>query len=61
MGSDLEQRDVEEWRFEQLERAGYDAEAALLIAADFGVDLHLAIDLLCVKGATVDEALRILL
>ena len=51
--------DVMAWRFDQLVNAGYDHEAAQLVA-DSHVDLHQACDLL-ERGATVQEALRILL
>ena len=51
---------VERWRAEELERAGYDLSAAAVLAASGGVDLHLAIDLLC-KGCPQDTAMQILL
>lgn len=37
---------VEEWRLEQLRRAGWPEAEALLLALDPGVDLHHACDLL---------------
>jgi ABC-type phosphate/phosphonate transport system substrate-binding protein len=37
---------VEAWRAEQLEMAGYGAQAAAEIAMRQDIDLHLAIDLL---------------
>ena len=51
---------IESWRHEELERAGYDAESALVLAASHDVDLHDAVDLLK-RGCTVDLALQILL
>jgi hypothetical protein len=51
---------VEQWRHEELERAGYDAESALVLAASHDVDLHGAVDLLR-RGCTIDLALQILL
>jgi len=48
------------WRFGYLLGAGYDPEAALLIAQDSGVDLHRAADLVQ-RGCPTDTALRILL
>jgi hypothetical protein len=51
---------IEQWRHEELERAGYDPESALVLAASHDVDLHSAVDLLK-RGCTVDLALQILL
>jgi hypothetical protein len=51
---------VENWRHEALERAGYDGESALVLAASHDVDLHAAVDLLR-RGCSVDLALQILL
>ncbi len=51
---------IEQWRHEALERAGYDAESALVLAASHDVDLHDAVDLLN-RGCSVDLALQILL
>ena len=51
---------VELWRLDTLERAGYDPEAAAVIAASPEVDLHFAVSLVeC--GCSVDLALQILL
>ena len=50
---------VVRWREERLLDAGYDAEAALVIAFDREVDLHLAVSLLQ-RGCPPDTALRIL-
>jgi hypothetical protein len=51
---------IEQWRHQELERAGYDAESALVLAASHDVDLHDAVRLLK-RGCTVDLALQILL
>jgi hypothetical protein len=51
---------VAHWRLEQLQRAGYDETAALVLADLVHVDLHLAIDLV-ENGCPADTALRILL
>jgi hypothetical protein len=51
---------IEQWRHEELERAGYDSESALVLAASHDVDLHDAVRLLR-RGCTVDLALQILL
>jgi hypothetical protein len=51
---------VELWRLDSLERAGYDAESAAVLAASPEVDLHFAVSLL-ERGCSVDLALQILL
>jgi hypothetical protein len=51
---------VERWRVDELERAGYDPRAAMTLAARHDVDLHRAVDLLR-KGCSSDLALQILL
>jgi hypothetical protein len=51
---------IEQWRHEELERAGYDSESALVLAASHDVDLHGAVNLLR-RGCSVDLALQILL
>jgi hypothetical protein len=51
---------VEAWRAEQLETAGYGAQAAMELAMRHDVDLHIAIDLLA-SGCQPDLALKILL
>jgi hypothetical protein len=51
---------VERWRAEELIRAGYDADAALDLAARADVDLHGAVELL-ERGCPADVAVRILL
>ena len=48
------------WRFEELERAGYRATAATQLAERTDVDLHLAVGVLR-AGCAEDTALRILL
>jgi hypothetical protein len=56
----LEVELVERWRLDSLERAGYDAESAAVLAASPEVDLHLAVSLLQ-RGCPVSLALQILL
>lgn len=56
----LELELVEQWRLDTLERAGYDAESAAVLAASPEVDLHLAVSLLK-RGCPVAVALQILL
>lgn len=51
---------IEQWRHEGLERAGYDPESALVLAASHDVDLHQAVGLL-ERGCSVELALQILL
>ena len=51
---------VERWRIDELERAGYDPRAASAIGARHDVDLHFAVDLLR-KGCSPELALQILL
>jgi hypothetical protein len=57
---DTEVDRVEEWRAEELERAGYPARDAARLAARHDVDLHLAIDLIS-QGCPVPVAVEILL
>ena len=51
---------IEQWRAEELERAGYSARDAARLAARHDVDLHLAVQLLR-QGCPADLALDILL
>jgi hypothetical protein len=51
---------VERWRVDELERAGYDPRAAMTLAARQDVDLHRAVELLR-NGCSPDLALKILL
>ena len=51
---------IEQWRHERLERAGYDPESAIVLAASHDIDLHDAVSLL-ERGCTVELALQILL
>ncbi len=51
---------IEQWRHQELERAGYDPESALVLAAIGDVDLHAAVDLVK-RGCAIDLALQILL
>ena len=57
---DAEAERVVLWREEELERVGYERDAARDLAERNYVDLHLAMDLLR-QGCPVDTALRILL
>jgi hypothetical protein len=57
---ELELEQVERWRLDSLRRAGYDPEAATVLAASHEVDLHRAIDLLA-HGCPPAIALQILL
>lgn len=51
--------DVLNWRYEQLEDAGYPVDIAIMLAERLDVDLHLARTLV-ERGATVHQAVRIL-
>jgi hypothetical protein len=51
--------EVTRWRVERLLHAGYDGEAALVLALDREVDLHEAVSLL-ERGCPPDTALAIL-
>ena len=51
---------IEWWRHEALERAGYDRESSVVLAASHDIDLHEAVSLL-ERGCTVELALQILL
>jgi hypothetical protein len=51
---------VEAWRAEQLEMAGYGAQAAAELAMRHDVDLHVAVELLS-NGCAPELALKILL
>ncbi|MDX6398113.1 MAG: hypothetical protein QOJ43_1521 [Gaiellaceae bacterium] len=57
---ETEQERIERWRAEELERAGFEASAASLLATRADVDLHYAIDLLR-NGCEPELALQILL
>ncbi|MEX2464340.1 MAG: hypothetical protein WD428_00535 [Gaiellaceae bacterium] len=57
---DAEFERVLRWRFQELARAGYEAEAAATIAARGDIDLHRATELLR-QGCPADVALQILL
>jgi len=56
---ELQDLDVLTWRYEELGRAGYPPDVAILLSSRPDVDLHVACDLLG-QGATIHEALRIL-
>jgi len=57
---DTELERIEQWRAEELERAGYSRPEAARIAERHDVDLHLAIDLISL-GCPPQVALDILL
>jgi len=57
---ETEQERIERWRAHALERAGFEASAAALLATRNDVDLHYAIDLLR-NGCEPELALQILL
>jgi hypothetical protein len=57
---DTELDRVQEWRSEELERAGYPVREAARLAERHDVDLHLAIDLIS-QGCPVPVAVEILL
>ena len=58
--TDTELERVEQWRAEELERAGYGVREAASLAARHDVDLHQAITLL-EQGCSAELALAILL
>ena len=51
---------IEQWRAEELERAGFDPRAAVAVATRHDIDLHFATDLLR-RGCPAELALQILL
>lgn len=55
----IDDRQLSDWRLEQLHRAGWPEPQALLLAVDPDVDLHQACDLLA-SGCPAELALRIL-
>ena len=55
----IDDRQVEDWRFEQLRQAGWSDQQALLLALDPSIDLHQACDPLA-RGCEPTLALRIL-
>ena len=57
---DTEVERIEQWRAEELERAGYSVRVAARIAARHDVDLHTAVDLVA-SGCPHELALKILL
>jgi hypothetical protein len=57
---DIELERVEAWRMEELERAGYGAEAATELAQRHDIDLHAAVALIA-RGCPPETAVRILL
>jgi hypothetical protein len=57
--AEQERDTVTSWRVERLLEAGYDGDAALVLALDRDVDLHFAVSLLQ-RGCPPDVALQIL-
>ena len=57
---DTERERVIRWRVEQLAKVGYSWPAAMVIAANTQVDLHLAVELV-EQGCRPEVAVRILL
>jgi hypothetical protein len=55
-----EDGEVLAWRAEELVRAGYDGDNALMLALERAVDLHAAVNLLR-RGCPADLAVKILL
>jgi hypothetical protein len=58
--SETEQERVEQWRAEELVRAGYDPSDAVALAARHDIDLHLAVALV-EQGCPHDTAIDILI
>jgi hypothetical protein len=57
---DTELERIEQWRAEELERAGYPVREAKRLAARHDIDLHRAVDLI-ETGCSHELALQILL
>jgi hypothetical protein len=57
---DTELERIEQWRVEELERAGYAVRDAKRIATRHDIDLHFAVDLIT-SGCSHELALQILL
>jgi len=57
---ETEEQRIERWRCEVLERAGYNAAGAALVARRHDVDLHRAVELV-ERGCAPALALKILL
>jgi hypothetical protein len=60
LARDTELDRIEQWRAEELERAGYPVKEAARLAERHDVDLHRAIDLIS-QGCPVPVAVEILL
>ena len=60
VGDETDVERIMRWRLEELKQAGFEGSAALAIAADTEIDLHLAIKLLR-RGCPPALAARILL
>jgi hypothetical protein len=57
---EIQEGEVLAWRAEELVRAGYDGDNALMLALERAVDLHAAVDLLR-RGCPAELAVKILL
>ena len=60
MVQESELTQVERWRIDELERAGYESPAARALGSRLDVDLHRAVDLVR-RGCSPELALQILL
>lgn len=60
LSDETERERVIRWRVEQLAKVGYSWPAAMVVAANTQIDLHLAVDLVH-RGCRPDVAVRILL
>ena len=58
--TETEQERVENWRAEELVRAGFDPSDAIALAARHDIDLHLAIELV-EQGCPYETAIDILI
>jgi hypothetical protein len=56
-----EEEQIVMWRYDELERAGYEVRNAQRIARRHDVDLHKAVDLITKKGCDQEVAVQILL
>jgi hypothetical protein len=57
---ETEREKVEQWRAEELVRAGYDPSDALALAARHDIDLHFAVELIG-HGCPYETAIEILI
>jgi len=58
--TETEAEEILRWRFSELLRAGYDTDAAMVVASHVEVDLHEATDLVQ-RGCPPKTAIRIVL